>query len=588
MTTTTSTPTKHDNSSDGDNNDSFKSTDESEINVSNISDLFVSQSVHNNLLKLKCEYIRHVQKLDEHTDSDILNSSSFDFLLCDQVEKTVRKTLLKNDVADMYLSLLNFVRPLCLSTYKVDKRPKPLPQEVQIQSILTKVENSHVNITDIQAQLTSLQSSVDSFKRDDVRSYEDKVYDDQDFGKFLPLNNNNVSFNDQCVKDQISKIEPVDDNIPNYLGVDDIKKLKSFCDGCNFTEENGHGTIKFGESYNYNGSRNDSIPTPAIVEELMGRLNDQFVKEGAQKLNSCLINRYEGPESSIKQHSDNEREIACDSNIYTVSIGHSRTINFVNSITGDTPSLRVDSGSMYSMTRLSQEFFEHRIDADEEAADVRYSLTFRSVSWRNHNCTILIGDSNTNNVKFGGERGTLGISMPGKRVEGFIIDQINPLDCVAYNNIILHCGVNNIKSKHINSPKDISDVYVQFKSKVQDIRLINKRAKILISPVLPTRLRGLNDKILAYNKLIFDDLVKSSLRIHYVTGYDNFVGDDRCLSVQNARYNDYLHLNSSGVRFLASCMKACVLRKTSTNYSGKQRSGDLYSSKVKGGVRRPA
>ena len=574
--------------------DSFKSTDtvESEINVSGISDLLVSESVRQKLLSLKCEYIRHVQRLDEHTDNhDVLNSTSFDFLLCDQMEKTVKKTLLKNELAEMYLSLLNYVRPLCLSTYSVDKRPKPLPQEVQIQSILSKVETSDANISNIQAQLTklqaSLQASIDSVKHNNFYTSDEEVIEEDSIGKSL-LNTKNDGFNEQSVMDNISKIEPVDHNLPNFLGADEISKLKTFCDGSVYVEEKGHGVIKFGETYNYDGSLNVTIPAPPLIEQLLGRLNDEFCGEGKPQLNQCLINRYEGPKSYIKQHSDNEKSIARDSNIFTISIGQSRTVDFTNCITGETSSLRVDSGSMYSMTRISQEFYEHRIDPEEEATDVRYSLTFRSVSWRNHNSTVLIGDSNTTQIKFGDTEGTLGKSMPGEHVIGYTIDQINPFDCAAYNNIILHCGVNNIKSKHINSHQDIKDIYCQLRSKVEDIRRLNKRAKIFISPVLPTRLMGLNNKILAYNKLIFEDLVKSSLRIDYVTGYDNFLGDDGCLGVQNARYNDYLHLNSSGVRFLASCMKTCILHKISTNYNGKQRSGDLYSSRVKGGVRRPA
>ena len=151
----------------------------------------------------------------------------------------------------------------------------------------------------------------------------------------------------------------------------------------------------------------------------------------------------------------------------------------------------------------------------------------------------------------------------------------------------MHCGVNNIKSKHINSQQDIRDVYCQFRSKVHDIRRVNKTAKIFISPVLPTRLMGLNNKVLAYNKLILEDLAKSSLRVNIVRGYDDLLGDDDCLGIQHARYNDYLHLNSSGVRFLAGCMKDSILTRKSKNYNGKQRGDKLYSSRVRAGVRRP-
>ena len=43
--------------------DSFITTDsDADINVASSSDMFVSKKVHADLLHLKCEYIRHVQR----------------------------------------------------------------------------------------------------------------------------------------------------------------------------------------------------------------------------------------------------------------------------------------------------------------------------------------------------------------------------------------------------------------------------------------------------------------------------------------------------------------------------------------------
>ena len=94
----------------------------------------------------------------------------------------------------------------------------------------------------------------------------------------------------------------------------------------------------------------------------------------------------------------------------------------------------------------------------------------------------------------------------------------------------------------------------------------------MISPILPTRLPGLNRKALSYNKLIFNDLVKSSLRVEIVKGYDDMLGEDSCLNIELARYHDYLHLNASGVRYMASCIKDVILIK-------KRRSTKQHSSK---------
>ena len=100
---------KHENDHDKSLDDSYRTTDsDPDIDVSYISDMFVSRGLQQKLLQLKCEYIRHVQHLDENTvNEDVLNSSSIDFQLNSEIEKTVKKTILKPQLADLYLSLLN-------------------------------------------------------------------------------------------------------------------------------------------------------------------------------------------------------------------------------------------------------------------------------------------------------------------------------------------------------------------------------------------------------------------------------------------------------------------------------------------------
>ena len=65
------------------------------------------------------------------------------------------------------------------------------------------------------------------------------------------------------------------------------------------------------------------------------------------------------------------------------------------------------------MTRTSQAYYSHRIDA-ENCDDVRYSLTFRHINKQFTQSTIIIGDSNTSNFKFGEGTGTFGAILPRK------------------------------------------------------------------------------------------------------------------------------------------------------------------------------
>ena len=128
-------------------------------------------------------------------------------------------------------------------------------------------------------------------------------------------------------------------------------------------------------------------------------------------------------------------------------------------------------------------------------------------------------------------------------------------------------------------------MYTQFKSKIEDIRQVNRKSRILISPILPTRLPGLNRKALFFNKLIFDDLLTSNLHVEIINGYDDMLGEDECLNIQLARYHDYLHLNASGVRYMAKCIKDIILIKK--RGGDKQNSSKPSRSVTRGGDKRP-
>ena len=78
----------------------------------------------------------------------------------------------------------------------------------------------------------------------------------------------------------------------------------------------------------------------------------------------------------------------------------------------------------------------------------RFSLTFRSLNPKNHNATCIIGDSNTSRLKFGSDpRQSFGDSLPGKQVYAPVVDEINPLDCAGYRNVVLLCGINDLRKE---------------------------------------------------------------------------------------------------------------------------------------------
>ena len=148
------------------------------------------------------------------------------------------------------------------------------------------------------------------------------------------------------------------------------------------------------------------------------------------------MNRFEGPESLLPQHSDNELIIHPESKIITLSIGSECTLTFGDISNGnDVLQHLAKQRELYSMTRRSQEFYNHR-----------YSLTFRSIGRLNRNTTCILGDSNTAELKFGSDpRRSFGSSLPGKRFPAPLLDDVNPYNSCGYSNVVLMCGINNLK-----------------------------------------------------------------------------------------------------------------------------------------------
>ena len=115
--------------------------------------------------------------------------------------------------------------------------------------------------------------------------------------------------------------------------------------------------------------------------------------------------------------------------------------------------------------------------------------------------------------------------MPGHRFWAPTIESIDPTICCSYNNVVIMCGINNIKKPEIRGPQDIDRIYESCKAKVSEIRLLNPKCKIFICPILPTKSHELNKGALYFNKLIFSDLIQGDLNVQYVHGFDSFLDD---------------------------------------------------------------
>ena len=156
--------------------------------------------------------------------------------------------------------------------------------------------------------------------------------------------------------------------------------------------------------------------------------------------------------------------------------------------------------------------------------------------------------------------------MPGKRIPCFTLEQINPRDCVGYKNIFIHCGINDIKQRDAN----VQHAAALLTSKLNHIRRLCPGSKIVVSPVLPTKSHSLNNKAVAFNRILFD-----FCSVNYSIGsldFSGFCDDQGLLDKRFGRYlasDDIIHLGSTGIFTLSRLIARKVF--------GSPADGRLYS-----------
>ena len=358
----------------------------------------------------------------------------------------------------------------------------------------------------------------------------------------------------QCVEDFISKEEN--------------SKLREFLSKVEFRKEKGHGVKNFGEPYRYAGAGDSSqarTEIPEIFNPVIKKISEEYPN---CTINECLVNCYR-TDSQISDHSDDEFEIDPESNIFCLSLGQERSIVFRDRASHVETTHVARDGSLYVMTRSSQDYFTHRIDQDSTSnGAVRYSLTFRHIGDRFKNSTIVIGDSNTTDLKFGEGFGTMGAKIPGKRVKAANVEDINPHDCAGFANVVIVTGTNNLRCENISSRADIVKIFQTLQQKISAIQGIRNNIKITIMPVLPTRFREMNRQIMCYNRMVYDKFVHAQTYFNIkMANLCEFLDREQLLRRDLSRRGDAIHLNDRGISVFVPCIKNLILNRIPRTFS---------------------
>ena len=370
-------------------------------------------------------------------------------------------------------------------------------------------------------------------------------------------------------------------------------KLAKFLTEQKFLPKKGRIVITYGA--NYDDLNNVSSPATTELPEILKKVKSLVPEES---VNSVVLTRYTGNDNHLPQHSDSTSQIKPGSTIYTISTGDTCDIKFRYKARGTEKSLTVSDSSMYSMTLTSLYYWTHRLDKGSlDPSNVICSLTFRTVG-RYQNFVLIVGDSNTRHINFHdtpGKRSVLDKEITGTRYPAYQIVEIDPISCIGYKNIIFHVGINDLKDRPnmMNGQVNVNSVFTNWIEKLITIRKLCPYSNFFVSPILPTKVRVLNNRAVRSNNLIGSRInpfwvyldCNSFLNVNTNLLDDNY----GChMSLINGR----IHLASYGISKLALIFRETLLthkryrienRIPAVRNSNMNNISPTYANKVSGG-----
>jgi alkylated DNA repair dioxygenase AlkB len=128
-------------------------------------------------------------------------------------------------------------------------------------------------------------------------------------------------------------------------------------------------------AYTYSGTTKEALPwntelraLKALVEQITG-----------STFNSCLLNLYHHGDEGMAWHSDDEKSLARDSSIASISLGAERKFCFKHKRTAEAASVILEHGSLLVMRGATQTHWLHSLPKTKKVTAPRINLTFRTM-----------------------------------------------------------------------------------------------------------------------------------------------------------------------------------------------------------------
>jgi len=134
-----------------------------------------------------------------------------------------------------------------------------------------------------------------------------------------------------------------------------------------------YGDVKY--SYTYSNTTKHALKwTPELLE--LKKLTESFTGE---TYNSCLLNLYHDGDEGMAWHSDDEKMLAKNGSIASLSFGAERKFAFKHKETKQVVSLILQHGSLLEMRGTTQTYWLHRLPKTTKVKRPRVNLTFRKM-----------------------------------------------------------------------------------------------------------------------------------------------------------------------------------------------------------------
>jgi alkylated DNA repair dioxygenase AlkB len=134
------------------------------------------------------------------------------------------------------------------------------------------------------------------------------------------------------------------------------------------------------------GNKNYSYTYSNTTKQALTWTNELLqLKTLAEKLsgaafNSCLLNLYHNGDEGMAWHSDDEKALAKNGAIASLSFGAERKFSFKHKQTKQTVSLLLEHGSLLVMKGATQTNWLHRLPPTKKINSPRVNLTFRTMA----------------------------------------------------------------------------------------------------------------------------------------------------------------------------------------------------------------